>query len=162
MTGSDGEWVPAPPLRVRGTGPGAVTVASLTAGGCALLVFVSEECPTSAMALRRLSPLCQAWAEAGLTSVAVFEDPLEVAVRVARRLGWAGQVAAQDPPYDTSRAYQLVSVPTAVLISAAGRVAGRVTGWDQPGLAALAGTAGELLGSQLAVPQPTEPLRKPG
>src|SRR5215468_9988022 len=107
MTSSDGERVLAPALRVRGTGPGAVTVASLTAGGCALLVFVSEECPTSAMALRRLGPLCQAWAEAGLTAVAIFEDPLDVAIRTARRLGWGAQVAADDPPYPASRAYRV-------------------------------------------------------
>ena len=56
-------------------------MAGLTAGGCALLLFVSEECPTSAMALRRLGPLCPAWQEAGLTSAAVFEDPLKIAVR---------------------------------------------------------------------------------
>jgi hypothetical protein len=53
---------PAPALSVRGTGMGEVTIAGLTAGGAALLVFVSEECPTSALALRRLGPLCQAWA----------------------------------------------------------------------------------------------------
>ena len=128
---------PAPALSVRGTGLDQMTIAGLTAGGCALLVFVSEECPTSAMALRRLGPLCQAWAEAGLAAVAVFEDPLEVAVRVSRRLGWAGQVVAEDPPVETSRAYGLVSVPTAVLIDGDGRIAGRVTGWDQPALAGL-------------------------
>src|SRR5215813_6655361 len=88
---------PAPALAVRGPGPGEVTIAGLTTDGCALLLFVNEECPTSAMALRRLGPLCRAWEEAGLTSTAVFEDPLEVAVRVARRLGWTGRVAAEDP-----------------------------------------------------------------
>jgi AhpC/TSA family len=153
---------PAPALSVRGAGPGEVTIAGLTASGCALLVFVSEECPTSAMALRRLGPLCPAWAGAGLTAVAVFEDPLEVAVRVSRRLGWAGQVAAEDPPVETSRAYQLVSVPTAVLIDQEGRIAGRVTGWDQPGLAGLIEQAAALLGARLAGPPATEPLRKPG
>jgi hypothetical protein len=153
---------PAPALSVRGTGLDEITIASLTAGGCALLVFVSEECPTSAMALRRLGPLCAAWAEAGLTAVAVFEDPLEVAVRVSRRLGWAGQVAAEDPPVETSRVYQLVSVPTAVLIDQQGRIAGRVTGWDQPALAALIGAAAALLRTRLDVPAATEPLHKPG
>lgn len=39
------------------------------------------------MAWRRLGRLCGAWQEAGLAAIAVFEDPLEVAVRVARRLG---------------------------------------------------------------------------
>jgi hypothetical protein len=153
---------PAPALLVRGTDPGQVTLAGLTAGGAALLLFVSEECPTSAMALRRLGPLCRAWQEAGLTSTAVFEDPLEVAVRVARRLGWAGGVAAESPPYQTSRAYQLVSVPTAVLVDRSGAVAGTVTGWDHAALAALIGRAGTLLGARLAVPDATEPLLKPG
>src|ERR1043165_910222 len=87
----------APALSVRGTGPAEVTVAGLAAGGGALLLFVSEECPTSAMALRRLGPLCGAWQEAGLTATAVFEDPLEVAVRVARRLGWRARGALSAP-----------------------------------------------------------------
>src|SRR5256886_16547844 len=117
----------APALAVRGTGPGEVTIGGLTAGGCALLLFVNEDCPTSAMAMRRLGPLCRAWQEAGLTASAVFEDPLEVAVRVARRLGWAGGVVSEDPPYETSRAYQLVSVPTAGLVDPAGTIAGSVT-----------------------------------
>jgi hypothetical protein len=134
----------------------------LTAGGCALLLFVSEECPTSAMALRRLGPLCRAWQGAGLTALAVFEDPLEVAVRVARRLGWLGRVASQDPPYETSHAYQLLSVPTAVLVARAGTIAGTVTGWDHAAVVALIARAGVLLGTELAIPAATEPLLKPG
>jgi hypothetical protein len=162
MTGSHGAPGPhAPALAVRGI-DGPVGVGDLTAGGGALLLFVSEECPTSALALRRLGPLCLAWQAAGLTPAAVFEDPLEVAVRVARRLGWGGLVASQDPPYDTSRAYGLVSVPTAVLIDGAGRIAGTVTGWDQPALAGLLGRAGELLQAALPGPDPAEPLLKPG
>ena len=61
MTGSDfsrvGVPLRAPALSVRGPGPAGVTVAGLAAGGGALLLFVSEECPASAMALRRLGPL---------------------------------------------------------------------------------------------------------
>src|SRR6185437_13743000 len=147
MTESDlsraGAPLRAPALSVRGLGAGGVTVGGLTTGGAALLLFVSEECPTSALALRRLGPLCGAWQEAGLTATAVFEDPLEVAVRVARRLGWQAGVAAEDPPYETSRAYRLVSVPTAALV-------------------ALIGRAGSLLGTELAIPEATQPLLKPG
>jgi len=162
MTESHPRRVGAPALQVRGPGPGEVTIAALSAGGAALLLFVSEECPTSAMALRRLGPLCRAWQEAGLGSAAVFEDPLEVAVRVSRRLGWAGQVAGEDPPYETSRAYQLVSVPTAVLVDRAGTVAGTVAGWDHAALVALIGQASALVGAELPVPEATEPLLKPG
>jgi hypothetical protein len=138
------------------------SLTGLAAGGCALLLFVSEECPTSAMALRRLGRLCPAWERAGLSAVAVFEDPLEVAVRVARRLGWLGGVASEDPPYETSRAYHLVSVPTAVLLDGAGMVASTVTGWDHAALVALIGRAGALLGADLAIPEAAAPLLKPG
>src|SRR6266568_8541060 len=166
MTGSDlsrvGVPLRAPALSVRGLGPAEVTMAGLTAGGGALLLFVCEECPTSAMALRRLGPLCGAWQEARLTVTAVFEDPLEVAVRVARRLGWQAGVAAEDPPYRTSRAYRLVSVPTAVLVDRAGTIAGTVTGWDHAALVALIGRAGAVLGAELAIPEAAEPLLKPG
>ncbi|MBO0806995.1 MAG: redoxin domain-containing protein [Actinobacteria bacterium] len=153
---------PAPELAVRGTGPGAVTIGELADGGCALLLFVSEECPTSALALRRLGPLCRDWEAAGLASAAVFEDPLAAAVRVARRLGWTGRVLSQEPPYPTSRAYGLVSVPTAVLVDRAGTVAGTVTGWDQPSLQALVGKAGALLRARLTAPPAAQPLQKPG
>ena len=147
---------------MRGTGPRDVELAGLTGTGCALLLFVSQECPTSAMALRRLGPLCQGWAGAGLASAALFEDPLEVAIRVARREGWAGQVLSQHPPYQTSRDYRVAGVPTAFLVDRAGLIAASVTGWDQPALAALIAEAEAILGAALAVPPATEPLRKPG
>lgn len=153
---------PAPALSVRGIDPGEVTIGSLAADGCALLLFVSEECPTSAMALRRLGPLCGAWQESGLTSIAIFENPLEVAVRVARRLGWGGRVASEEPPYETSRAYGLISVPTAVLVGPGQAIAGTVAGWDQPALAELIGKAAVLMQDRLAVPDAAEPLHKPG
>src|SRR5262249_30861898 len=132
------------------------------AGGSALLVFVSEHCPTSALALRRLGPLCQSWARAGLASVAIFEDPLDVAIRTARRLGWSGQVTAQEPPYPASRAYRVATVPTTALAGRGGRVTGTVGGWAQRALAGLLAGAGAQLGAELAVPSEAEPLSKPG
>src|SRR6266576_850369 len=99
--GRAGAPLRAPALAVRDPGPGQVTIGALTAGGCALLLFVNEDCPTSAMALRRLGPLCPAWQGGGLSATAVFEDPLEVAVRVARRPGGAGRDASKSPPLKT-------------------------------------------------------------
>ena len=110
--------------------------AGLTAGGCALLVFVSQECPTSALALRNLGPLCRAWQQAGLTCTAVFEDPLEVAIRVARRLRLDRPGGRRrQPPYETSRAYRLC-LGADDGPGRPGRDAGRapVVGWDQPAL----------------------------
>ncbi len=153
---------PAPELSVHGTGLTPVTIAGLTAGGGALLVFVSEHCPTSALALRLLGPLCPAWERAGLTAIAIFEDPLDVAIRTARRLGWAGQVAAQEPPYPASRAYQVATVPTAVLVGSGGRIAGAQAGWDRQALTGLLGEAAARLGAELPVPPGTGPPVKPG
>src|SRR5215472_5651890 len=158
----DGRGSPALELAVYGTGPAHVTVGGLTAGGCALLVFVSEHCPTSALALRRLGPLCQAWAHAGLTAFAIFEDPLDLAIRTARRFGWTGQVTAQEPPYPASQAYRLSTVPTAVLVGRDHVVAGAVSGWDQRALASLLAEAGAQLGAELATPPDAEPRTKPG
>src|SRR5215467_4733448 len=158
----------APPLSVAGVDPAVVGLDDLTARGAALLVFVSEECPTSAMALRALGPLCAGWQAAGLTAAAIFEDPLDVALRVARRLGWTGRVLSQPPPYQASRAYGLLSVPTAVLVGRGQAIEGTVVGWDQPGLAGLIRRAGQMLGHAgtaatdaavvLAQPPAIEPL----
>ncbi len=83
---------------------------------------------------------------------AIFEDPLEVAARVARRTEFPGLVLAEPAPYEVSRAYELVSLPTAVLVDESGRQTGRVVGWDAEGL--------ETLLSVSVTDDP--PLRKPG
>ncbi len=115
------------------------------------------------MALRNLGPLCRGWEQAGLAVTAIFEDPLDVAIRVARKVGWTGRVVSQEPPYETSLAYGLLAVPTTVLVDRAGVVAGSVVGWDQPGIAAVIEQARTLLGTAaLELPPPVEPLRKPG
>src|SRR5215831_4331294 len=162
----------APTLSVAGVDPAVVGLDDLTGRGAALLVFVSEECPTSAMALRALGPHCGGWEAAGLTAAAIFEDPLDVALRVARRLGWTGRVLSQPPPYLASHAYGLVSVPTTVLVGRDQVIQGTIVGWDQPGLAELIRQAGQMLGAghaasaatavALAQPPATEPLLKPG
>lgn len=153
---------PAPPLDVRSISGRPLDLAVLAAGGAVLLLFVSEECPTSKIALRRLGPLVASWRRAGLGAVAVFEDPLEVGVRLARRLGWEGEVAAEEPPYVTSHAYRLASVPTAVLAGRDGVVAGSIVGWDREGLVDLLGSASDLVGASLDLPEETAPLLKPG
>src|SRR5262249_18204448 len=123
---------PAPQLAGAGAGPAPGTPARPPPGGRGLLVFLSEHCPPSRLALRRVGPRGRAWAGAGLTAIAIFEDPLDLAIRTARRLGWTGQVAAQEPPYPASRDYGLAAVPTAVMAGRDGVIAGTVNGWDRP------------------------------
>ena len=142
----------APEFTLPSTSGAPLALADLHAGGPALLLFVSEECPTCTLTLRRLAPLVPSLTAAGLRVAAVFEDPLEVAARVARRTGFDGLVLSEPAPYEVSRAYALQSLPTAVLVDSEGRQSGRVIGWDSDGLEAL-----------LSVPMTDEaPNRKPG
>src|SRR5215472_9206381 len=152
----------APALDVSGIDFRSLPIGDLTRGGAALLLFVNEECPTSALTMRNLGPLCAGWQQAGLSCTAIFEDPLDVAIRTARKCGWTGRVVSQAPPYDTSRDYGLVSVPTTFLLDGSGGIRGRVTGWDQPALAGLIADAAALTDANLQSPAATQPLLKPG
>ena len=142
----------APEFSLPSVAGDPVRLADLHERGPALLLFVSEECPTCVLTLKRLAPLASELTAAGVGVAAVFEDPLDVAARVARRTGFAGVVLSEPAPYDVSRAYSLQSLPTAVLVDRSGREAGRVVGWDSGGL--------EELLSVSVTDEP--PLRKPG
>ncbi len=144
--------VAAPEFTLASVSGGTLGLAELHSGGPALLLFVSEECPTCTLTLRRLGPVMPALAASGLTVAAVFEDPLEVAARVARRTGFTGTILSEPAPYEVSAAYELVSLPTIVLVDRSGQQIGRVVGWDAQALQ-------ELLNVSLPDEAPT---RKPG
>lgn len=139
---------------VRG---GPVGLAELRSGGPVVLVFVAEECPTCTLALRRLAPLVAGLDEAGVTLAAVFEDPPEIAARLARTTRFAGRALSEPAPYEVSRAYALEALPTTVLVGADGAELDRRVGWDAPGLQELLTRAG----ATLEVTRET-PLVKPG
>src|SRR6185437_2541076 len=142
----------APDFSLASSSGGPVSLSDLCADGPVLLLFVSEECPTCTLTLRRLAPVVSELTASGLTVAAVFEDPLEVAARVARRTGFGGTVLSEPAPYEISRAYELVSLPTLVLVDRAGQQMGRVVGWDA-----------EALQTLLSVSVTEEaPRRKPG
>jgi peroxiredoxin len=141
---------------------GSVSLTELVVDGPALLVFVAEECPTSAMTLRRLAEPAKLLERAGVSVAAVFEDPLEVAARTARRAGFAGTVLSEPGPYAVSAAYGLQSVPTTVAVDRDGRVVARVVGWDRDGLDATLQHVGRLAGGPLLSVTDEPPLRKPG
>jgi peroxiredoxin len=121
---------------------GPLGLADLGASGPVVLVFVAEECPTSTLALRRLRPLTAALQRAGVALAAIFEDPPEVAARVARATGFSSVVLSEPAPYEVSRAYRLETLPTTVLVDSAGEEADRCVGWDAAGLEKLLARAG--------------------
>ena len=133
----------APEFELPSVAGGPVALADLHAHGAAVVLFVAEECPTSALTMRRLAPLVPALSQAGVAVATIFEDPLDVAARIARRAGLQGTVLSEPAPYEVSRAYELQTVPTTVLVDRDGAILRRVIGWDADGLDALLAQACE-------------------
>ena len=152
----------APSFELPSTTGGSVALDDLVAGGPALLIFAAEECPTCALALRRLAAVVAPLREAGVGLAVIFEDPLDVAARVARDARFKGTVLAEPAPYDTSRAYGLESLPTTVLLEGDGSIAGTVVGWDAEALSALVGQACAAAGSPAPEVTREPPRAKPG
>jgi peroxiredoxin len=152
----------APSLDLPSTTGGSVGLDDLVAGGPALLIFASEECPTCALALRRLGPIVAPLHDAAVCLAVVFEDPLDVAARVARDARFRGTVLAEPAQYETSRAYGLESLPATFLLDRDGAVAGTVVGWDAGALSELVGRACAAVGATAPEITSERPLKKPG
>ena len=152
----------APDFRLPAARAGEVALSRPGARAPALLVFCAEECPTSRLALRRLAAVAPQLPGDGIELAVVFEDPLPLAARTARAAGLDAEVLSEPPPYDTSRAYDLVSVPTAVLVTPDGREAGRVVGWDLDAWNGLLAAAADLAGAAPRTLPADEPRTKPG
>jgi peroxiredoxin len=139
-----------------------VRLGEALARGVSVVLFVTEECPTCAMTLRRLAAPAGDLVAAGISVIAIFEDPLEVAARSARGAGFRGTVLSEPEPYELSRSLQLQSVPTTMLFDSEGSVQRRVVGWDHEGLGDLLAHASELAGAPTPRVTGDAPLRKPG
>ena len=95
-----------------------------------MLVFAHADCPTSALALRRLAALD----DAARTSSCIYEDPPETAARLARRAGFRFPVLTEARPYEVSQAFGVETVPDRD--SHRRRLTDRgdtVVGWDAAG-----------------------------
>lgn len=99
-----------------------------------LLLFVHAECPTAALALQRLGPQAEALERGGVRLLCVAEETPEVAARLARRHGVAATVVAQPDPYEASAAFDVDTVPTAILVGRNGEILDRAVGWSQSDL----------------------------
>lgn len=154
---------PAPAFTLPATTSGPRSLPELLAAGPAVLLFGSEECPTSTLALRRLAGLAEPLSARGVSLVPVWQDSVETAARSARRAGWSGAVLAEPAPYEVSDGFDLVGLPTAVAVGTDGQVLGRVVGWDVQGLQHLLDQAVAAAGGGQAPPVPVEePTKKPG
>jgi peroxiredoxin len=159
---SDSASVTAPDFRLSSVAGRPTSLTDLCARGAAVVVFANDECPTSAMTIRRLAPLARELSTAGISVAVVFEDPLEVAARAARRAGFPGTVLSEPAPYDVSSSYELMTVPTTVLVGSDRRQIKRVIGWDADGLDGLLAKACELVAAPPLQVTRDQPQRKPG
>ena len=139
-----------------------VRLDEMLAGSVAVVLFVTEECPTCAMTLRRLAAPAGDLAASGISVIAIFEDPLEVAARSARGAGFRGSVLSEPAPYELSRSLELQSVPTTMLFDSERGLVRRVVGWDREGLDDLLEQASALAGAPPPRVTGEHPLRKPG
>ena len=151
-----------PRLELPSVDGSPVRLDEVLAGSVAVVLFVTEECPTCAMTLRRLAAPAGDLAAAGISVTAIFEDPLEVAARSARGAGFRGTVLSEPEPYELSRSLQLQSVPTTLLFDPEGSLLRRVVGWDREGLDDLLGQASALAGAPAVRVTGEHPVRKPG
>jgi peroxiredoxin len=135
-----------------------VVLEELRATGPVLLVFVAAECPTSRLALERLSAVAGPLERAGAALVAVHEDPPDVAARTMRACRAGFPALCEPEPYSTSEAFGVATVPTAVLVERDGRVARVIEGWDAGGYEEIVSRLGVAAG---LVPQDA-PRLKPG
>lgn len=148
----------APQFRLPSTTGQPVTLGELSASGSVLLVFVAGDCPTSRLALERLEPLADPLREANVALVAVHEDLPDVAARTMARCRATFLALSESEPYTTSGAFELSTVPTAVLVGDDGCVEFVVSGWDVEAYKDLVSRAGLEAGQ---VTQ-EEPRHKPG
>jgi len=139
----------APPFLLERIDGDPLSLEELTSRGAAVVVFAHADCPTSTLALRRLAT---AGNGGGATLACVAEETPSRAAQLARRTGVRFPVLSEPAPFDTSRAYGIETVPTAVRIEPGGEITGSVVGWDQERYEALLGTA---------LPA-GDPMRKPG
>ena len=109
-----------------------VSLQDLLDRGPQVLVFAHGDCPTSALALRRLAEVGD-----GANITCIFEEPPETAARLARRARLPFTILSEPTPYDVSRAFGVETVPTAIRIDGTEGILGTVVGWDADAYAQL-------------------------
>src|ERR1700750_991433 len=77
----------APEFSLPSVAGGSIGLSELHADGPALLLFVSEECPTCVLTLRRLAPVVSELDAAGGRVAALVEDPPRGGASQARLRG---------------------------------------------------------------------------
>ena len=129
-----------------------------------VLAFFKSTCPTCRLSFPVYARLERAYGDA-IPIVAIAQDPLDVARRWLDERGFAGP-AVDDArtTYAVSRAYEIDSVPTLVLVRD-GTVTATTEGWDRDEANAWAQRLAEVTGHDpivVSTPDDGLPDFKPG
>lgn len=140
------------------------SLAELTAKGPALLVFFKTSCPVCKMAFPVYSELARRYGDE-IPVVAVSQNPEDEAVTWLEDVGFEGTFLLDDADgHPTSKAYEITSVPTLVLVEDA-KVVAVAEGWDRQRANAFASDLGERTGrdtSPVSVKTDGRPPWRPG
>jgi peroxiredoxin len=140
----------APAFTLPLLGGSSAAVPDRAAKGLTLVVFFKNTCPTCRLALPFLERLHRQVAPAGGRVVGVSQDGMEGAASFARELDLTMPLMVDGPDYPVSRLYDLVSVPTLLLVSKEGSVLLSGVGFSREGLEAMAAD----LASSVGAPRP--------
>lgn len=154
----------APPFELPdGTGAPR-SLAGLTAGGAALLVFFKTSCPTCRLALPVVAELQRRNGDV-LPVAAVTQTNMGKTLPWLAEVGFAGPVLDDERgDFEVSAAYAVWTVPTLVLVER-GRVAATSEAWDRDRMNRWAADLGARTGrdgSPVSVEGDGRPVFRPG
>jgi len=140
----------APAFTLPLLGGSRAAIPDRAAKGLTLVVFYKNTCPTCRLALPFVERLHRQVAPAGGRVVGVSQDGMDGAASFARELDLTMPLLVDGPDYPVSRLYDLVSVPTLLLISKEGAVRLSGAGFSREGIEAMAAD----LASSVGAPRP--------
>lgn len=154
----------APSFKLLDAGGTPRSLAELTAGGPALLVFFKTSCPTCRLAFPVIGELERRYGDAAPV-VAVTQTDLATTTAWLAEHGFAGPVLDDERArFQVSNAYEVRSVPTLILV-ADGRVVATSEGWDRDRMNRWAADLGAATGREsppVSVEGDGRPVYKPG
>ena len=125
------------------------------------LFFFKVSCPTCPLAAPAVERLRAAYP--GIEVIAVAQDDLATSREWLARFGLAAPIALEGESYPASNAFNLVTVPTLVLVDGAGKIAAVQEGWSRKGYDELASKAALLVGAPpVPIAPDSGPVWKPG
>lgn len=154
---------PAPTFRLPAGDGAPRTLEEL--GTPAVLAFFKTSCPTCRLAFPVFGELERRF-RGNASVVAVSQDPMLQATQWLGDLGFEGDVLNDSyGRYEVSRAYDVQTVPTLVVVGPDGDVDLVTEGWTRDGVNAVAARLGELTGAPgdpVSTPEDGLPPHKPG